>query len=92
LSIISERDRRPDLIDDDFDPLFGTAPEFSYLTDRRRLAALLHRFGVRLGERQLHTLSALVFLAEEEILEAEAESPEAFKRRFLGVGGKYDLD
>jgi hypothetical protein len=66
--------------------------EFSYLTDRQRLPALLHRFGVRLGERQLHTLSALVFLAEEEILEAEAESPESFKRRVLGIGAKHDLD
>jgi hypothetical protein len=84
---VSEPTRvRADLIDDDFDPNFGTRPDLAWLTERERLAVLLQEAGVRFGERGLGALSGMCLLASEELRTAEDDL--RFSQRFIDVGSE----
>jgi hypothetical protein len=87
MSTIERTAVRADLIDDDFDPSFGSRPEFSFLSQRERVIALLEQAGTRFGERGLGALCGLAFLAAEELRSSDDDS--SFYRRLGAVGGEH---
>jgi hypothetical protein len=85
--MVYERSSRRDVVDESFDPSFGSRLEFSYMTERERLAVLLHKAGVRFDERDLGSLAAMCFRAAEEIRRAEDSSGERLMQRLEDLPG-----